>query len=104
MCVALRGCEEFTAVYLDDILIFSADRAAHLQHLRQVFAALEAGCYHIHLPKCVFLKEQVPFLGHVLTAQGIKASDNRHEALKAFEPPLRSSKQVKSFLGLCNVV
>ena len=29
MCVALRGCEEFTAVYLDDILIFSADRAAH---------------------------------------------------------------------------
>ena len=41
-----------------------------------------------------------PFLGHTLSADGIRASEKRHEALKAFTPPFSSVKQVKSFLGL----
>ena len=100
MSVALQGCEAFTAVYLDDILIFSPDRVTHIEHLRRVFAALAAGSYHIRLPKCVFLQPQVPFLGHTLTANGIKVSESRHEALAVFEPPLLSVKQVKFFLGV----
>ena len=47
MSIALRGCEAFTAVYLDDILIFSPDRDAHLGHLRKVFECLDRGLYHV---------------------------------------------------------
>ena len=40
MSVALRGCEEFAVVYIDDILVFSNDRDKHLQYFQRVFAAL----------------------------------------------------------------
>ena len=100
MSVALRGCEDFTAVYLDDILIFSPDWETHVQHLSRVFSALEKDSYHIRLYKCVFFQEQVPFLGHILTQDGIMASENRHEALNAFQPPFCSRRQIKSFLGI----
>ena len=100
MSVALRGCEDFTAVYLDDILIFSPDWETHVQHLSRVFSALEKDSYHIRLHKCVFFQEQVPFLGHILTQDGIMASENRHAALNAFQPPFCSRRQIKSFLGI----
>ena len=40
MSVALRGCEEFSVVYIDDILVFSETREQYLLHLKRVFAAL----------------------------------------------------------------
>ena len=35
MSYALRGCEEFTAVYIDDVLIFSETQEEHLKHLEK---------------------------------------------------------------------
>ena len=46
MSVALRGCEEFSVVYIDDILVFSETREQHLLHLKRVFAALQEQSYH----------------------------------------------------------
>ena len=100
MSVALRGCEQFTAIYLDDILIFSDCLEEHYEHLRQVFECLQRQRYHVRLTKCSFAQTEVPFLGHTLTQDGIRASDKRHTAFEAFRPPFVSSKQVKSFLGL----
>ena len=34
---ALKGCEDFAIVYIDDILVFSDSEEAHLAHLRQIF-------------------------------------------------------------------
>ena len=66
MSFALRGCEEFTAVYIDDVLIFSKNREEHLCHLRQVFTCLENQAYHVRLAKCQFTSTEVRFLGHKL--------------------------------------
>ena len=41
MSIALRGCEDFVAVYLDDILIFSSSRKEHLRHLQRVLECLD---------------------------------------------------------------
>ena len=92
MSVALRGCEDFTTVYLDDILIFSNDLQQYHQHLQQVFSCLEAQRYHIRLMKCSFVQKEVPFLGHLLSKDGIKASEKRYDALKAFQAPFVSTK------------
>ena len=61
MSVALKECTEFTAVYLDDILVFSGSQEEHIQHLRQVFACLAKHQYHVRLAKCTFMKNEVPF-------------------------------------------
>ena len=100
MSFALRGCEDFTAVYIDDILVFSKTREEHLEHLRQVFEKLQYDCYHVRLAKCQFLSEEVRFLGHTLTSDGIKAITNRQKEFEGFTPPFDSAKKVRSFLGL----
>ena len=100
MSVALRGCEDFAIVYIDDILVFSNDRDQHLYHLQRVFAALEAQSYHVRLSKCSFLASEVPFLGHVLTPEGIKAADKRFDHIQSFPTPFTTPKQVRSFLGM----
>ena len=100
MSLALRGCEEFTAVYLDDILIFSENRETHLKHLRQVFECLNEHVYHVRLAKYTFCETSVPFLGHTLTPEGITASEKRHTVMSAFQPPFVSVKQLRAFLGV----
>ena len=67
MSVALRGCEGFTVVYLDDILIFSDNLEDYYHHLQRVFKYLQRQRYHVRLTKCSFIQTEVPFLGHVLT-------------------------------------
>ena len=63
MSTALRGCEAFSVVYIDDILVFSRDESEHLEHLRSIFAALQECSYHVRLEKCSFFAPEVPFLG-----------------------------------------
>ena len=79
MSVALQSCEEFAVVYIDNILVFSSSRDQHLQHLHKVFAALQSQSYHVRLSKCFFFASEVPFLGHILTPDGIKAADKRFD-------------------------
>ena len=100
MTVALKGCEEFAIVYIYDILVFSQTHEEHINHLRQVLERLERESYHARLTKCVFLREEVEFLGHRLSAQGLQTSPAKLEALAAWQPPFRKAKHVKQFLGL----
>ena len=100
MSYALRGCEDFTAVYIDDVLIFSETIDDHLEHLRRVFQKLQDDSYHVRLAKCQFMSKEVRFLGHILSEHGIRALDDRQECLDAFQPPFDSAKKVRSFLGV----
>ena len=100
MSYALRGCEEFTAVYIDDVLIFSQDLDQHLRHLAFVFQRLQDQAYYVRLAKCKFMTNHVKFLGHILTDKGIEAKENRQRDLDMFLPPFDTPKKVRAFLGL----
>ena len=100
MSVALRGCEDFTVVYIDDILVFSCARKQHLLHLKKVFDSLQSQSYYVQLSKCLFFASEVPFLGHVLTVDGIKAADKRFDYIQSFPTLFATPKQVRSFLGM----
>ena len=99
MTEALQGLEEFTIVYMDDILIFSNSRDEHVGHLDQVFAALGQARYHVRLQKCDLMKQEVNFLGHRLTQDGIMTQKDKVDALSGWKTPFTTTKQVKSFLG-----
>lgn len=58
-------------VYLDDILVFSANEWEHEKHLRKVFEALDHEGLHVKLSKCAFFQTQIDFLGHVIDGNGI---------------------------------
>ena len=99
MTEALRGLDHCAVVYIDDILIFSQTKEEHLQHLRMVFEALKRHQYHIRLPKCEFLKEEVEFLGHKLNQKGISTQTEKVDSPQGWVTPFTTSKQIKSFLG-----
>ena len=46
------------------------------------------------------MRPEVEFLGHKLSAEGLSASLGKISTLRTWHPPLRSSKEVRRFLGL----
>ena len=100
MSLALDGCDHCAVVYIDDILIFSKNRAEHLEHLQLVFSKLQKHSYHARLNKCEFLQEEAEFLGHRVSAQGIAMHPDKVQTLLQWPTPLTTPKQVKAFIGL----
>ena len=49
--------------------------------------------------KCEFWLDQVVFLGHVVSAEGIKVDPTKIEVIVKWEPP-RNVTEVRSFLGM----
>ena len=64
-------------VYLDDIIIFGRTFEEHLSHLASILERLREVNLKAKLPKCNFLKQQVCYLGHVISWDGIATDPSR---------------------------
>ena len=96
----LKGIKwKICTVYIDDILIFSANFENHLKDLEEVFIRLKDANLSIKINKCNFARNQLPFLGYIATREGIKTDKSKVEAVKNWETP-KSLTDVSSFLGL----
>ncbi|XP_075473990.1 uncharacterized protein LOC142505051 [Primulina tabacum] len=89
----------FVIVFIDDILIYSKTRELHAEHLRTVLQLLREKQLHAKLKKCEFWLEQVSFLGHIVSKDGIAVDPMKIEAIKQWPIPTTVS-EVRSFLGL----
>ena len=58
-------------VYLDDILVVGRTVEEHLDNLKKVFERLQEAGLRLKLKKCYFLREEVEYLDHVVSADGI---------------------------------
>ena len=67
----LKGCN-FVMGYLDDIIIYSRSEKEHLEHLEEIFIRLKAAGLKLKLEKCCFFKKPIQYLGHLISADGIK--------------------------------
>jgi hypothetical protein len=90
---------KFLPVFFDDILIYSKTKTEHLQHLKLVLDKLREHTLFAKLSKCVFATEQVEYLGHVISAQGVATDPKKIEAVKAWPLP-QNITQLRGFLGL----
>jgi hypothetical protein len=93
--------DKFVIAYLDDILIYSKNEHKHYEHLETILRLLREHKLYAKPSKCEFVKEEIQFLGHVISAQGITPDPEKLTAIDEW-PPLRNVKQVQSFLGLAN--
>lgn len=92
---------DFVFLYLDDILIASEDETQHEQHLRALFQRLRTYGLCVNTEKCQFGKEEIIFLGHTVTAHGIKPTQEKVKAIREFELP-KVAKKLKSFIAMIN--
>ena len=97
----LFGMLPFAVVYLDDILIFSKNAAEHEHHLKQVLQILRSSKLYAKKSKCSFYQSSVAFLGHVVSADGIKVDPAKIKAIVDWPNP-KDASQLRSFLGLGN--
>ena len=86
-------------VFIDDILLYSRDEQEHEQHLKIVLQTLREKKLYAKLSKCDFWLKEVSFLGHIVSAEGIRVDLAKIEVVVNWKPP-RSVTEVRSFLGL----
>ncbi|CAF1080795.1 unnamed protein product [Brachionus calyciflorus] len=89
----------FVVVFLDDILIHSETLIEHFKHIELVVNELKKHRLSVKLKKCEVAKQEVVFLGHVLSSGSIKPDKSKCEALFQFKRP-KTLTQLQSFLGL----
>ncbi|XP_071902771.1 uncharacterized protein [Coffea arabica] len=87
---------KFVLVFFDDILIYSPDMDTHILHLRQVLETLRS---HGKLSKCSFGQNQIEYLGHVVTVEGVRADPSKVECMLNWLEPT-DVKALRGFLGL----
>ncbi|GKC61116.1 putative nucleotidyltransferase, ribonuclease H [Tanacetum coccineum] len=86
-------------VFIDDILVYSKSEEEHEQHLRIVLEILRQKKLYAKFSKCEFWLQQVAFLGHIVSADGIIMDPSKVEAITKWPRPTTVT-EVRSFLGL----
>ena len=94
----LDNCS-FAMTYLDDIIIFSETEEQHLAHIEEIFKRLEAADLKMKRSKCDFFKKHIHYLGHLISADGIRPLKDKLDSIHDMPAPC-NSKEVKQFLGL----
>ena len=89
----------FTISYLDDIIIFRKAPQEHLSHISMVFEKLKSVNLSMKKSKCSFFFKEIQYLGHILSATGIRPLPAKTHAIQHMQPPV-TPKQVRAFLGL----
>ena len=91
---------EYVRIYLDDLLIITKDTYEdHLSKLWQVLKKLQKAGLKINADKSLFVKDEVEYLGYVLSRQGIKPMKEKVSAIMALKP-LLNVKELCRFLGM----
>ena len=79
--------DQFVVVFIDDILVYSKDAQEHEHHLRIVLQTLRENKLFAKLSKCEFWLKKVSFLGHIVSAKGIRVDPVKIEAVVNWKPP-----------------
>lgn len=78
---------KFILVFFDDILVYSPDLASHLEHLKETLKILKENQLVINTKKCVFARRQLEYLGHIVSAEGVKADSAKIKAMVEWPVP-----------------
>uniref|UniRef100_A0A3B3HY91 Gypsy retrotransposon integrase-like protein 1 n=1 Tax=Oryzias latipes TaxID=8090 RepID=A0A3B3HY91_ORYLA len=93
----LEGIGGATSV-MDDILIAAPTLAEHNKILKQVVQRATTYNLRLNFNKCHIRQSAVPYVGHLITADGLKPDPVKTEAVRCMPPPT-DKEGVRRFLG-----
>ena len=93
----LQGIELF--VYMDDIVIYAESLEDHIRKIKKLFGRLKTAGLTLQPDKCLFLRKEVMYLGHIISEEEVRPDPKKTQAVSEFPRP-RNAKNIKQFLGL----
>jgi hypothetical protein len=90
---------KFILVFFDDILVYSHTLTEHYEHLATVLNLLREHHLVAKASKCFFGRDQVEYLGHIISKQGVATDPYKIQAIREWPLPI-GLKQLRGFLGL----
>jgi hypothetical protein len=97
--VFMPELDKFVMVFIDDILIYSKNMEEHEEYLRIVLQWLWEHQLYAKFSKCEFWIDEVSFLGHVISPEGIAVDPSKVQDVLDWKSPTPVT-QVRNFLGL----
>ena len=87
--------------YIDDILVASDTEEDHVLDLRAIFTRLADNNLKINELKCSFGVNELDFLGHRVSKDGLLPLPEKVEAISSFKQPLKVNG-LRRFIGMLN--
>ena len=89
MVIALGDLKDMGGVilFVDDILAYAATVPTMLDKLEQILSQLTAHGLKLKAKKCKFFQKEVPFLGNIVSREGIKVDSDRVKAIQDMPIP-----------------
>lgn len=88
-------------IYLDDVLIHAPDMQEHNVRLKLVLQRCKELGLTLNPDKCVYAQEKLSFLGHELSAKGVRPACSKVETVQNMTEP-EDRKAVERCLGFIN--
>ena len=92
---------KFSLSYLDDIIVHSNTIDEHFVHLGKVLECLCEAGLKLNIGKCHLFSEEVKFLGHIISGQGISMDQEYLDKIAAWPLPV-TGKDMQRYLGFLN--
>ena len=89
----------YALIYLDDVIVFSRTEEEHLHCLRVVFTQFLEHGLKLKPSKCHFLQDEITFLGHEISAEGMKPGTANLKAIAEMPLP-RTYTKIRCFTGM----
>lgn len=97
--IGLQGIKCF--VYLDDLVLYAQTLQEHNQKLLEIFQRFRKYNLKIQTNKCDFLKDEIVYLGHTISKDGVLPNPEKIKDVLNYPAPA-TTKDVKQFVALCS--
>lgn len=102
MEIVLAGLNwQICLIYLDDIIIHGRTFESMLSNLDSVLGKLQEAGLKLKPRKCQLFKREVEYLGHIISASGIRTDPKKVQAVRDWPTP-KDVHDVRAFIGLCS--
>ena len=89
----------YALIYLDDVIVFSRTEQEHLHRLWVVFGQFLEHGLKLKPSKCHFLHDGITFLGHEISANGMRLGMANLKAIVEMAPP-KTYTEIRCFTGM----
>ena len=87
------------AIVVDDLLVWREGTVEHDANLRKDLQKAREVNLKLTPKKCKFCLDQVPYVGHLFTKEGLKPDKAKVKSIKEMPPP-DSPEALRRFLGI----